>query len=73
MFEYILLIQICSQIDRVCMESTKFPKPIETHYECLTKGYELGLEISKSLKPKDANQKRIFVTFSCTEIEKLTS
>lgn len=55
------------------MESTKFPKPIETHYECLTKGYELGLEISKSLKPKDVNQKRIFVTFSCTEIEKLNS
>lgn len=70
MFEYILLIQICSQIDKLCMQSITYPKPIENHYECLTKGYELGLETSKSLKQKDVNEKKIFVTFSCTEVEK---
>lgn len=70
MFEYILLIQVCSELSKVCMESTKYPKHIKTRHECLVKGYDIGLEISKSLKAKDVNNKKLFVNFSCIEVEK---
>lgn len=55
------------------MESTKYPKHIETRHECLVKGYDIGLEISKSLKAKDVNNKKLFVNFSCMEVEKRIS
>jgi len=71
MFEYILLIQVCSVIDNVCLKSTLYPKPLSTHKECVVTGYETGLEIAKSLNTKDTNQKKLFITFSCREVEKL--
>lgn len=73
MFEYILLIQVCSIIDKTCNQNRRYPKNIETHHECVIKGYDIGLEIAKSLNKEITNKKKIYVTFSCMEIEKINS
>lgn len=70
MFEFILFFQVCSVLDGICMDSIKYPETIKTHHECVIKGYEQGLKIQKKFNKKDSNEKQIYITFSCIEVEK---
>lgn len=71
MFKYILLLELCSVITNSCLESTRYPVAFETHKECLVAGYQTGVRMSLALPDKPANEKKLFITFTCIEIEDL--
>ena len=68
MFKYALIFSICSMIDQNCIENSQ-RLYFKTHYECLEAGYKTGNEIVKSLNPKEVNESKLYVTFSCLELE----
>ena len=70
MFEYILLLELCSKLNESCLEATRYPKTFNTHHECLVTGYETGLRMSKALPLKTAENNLLYITFACIETEK---
>ena len=71
MFEYILFFQLCSIVDKNCLEQIEYKKPFPSHYECVIKGYDLGTEIMKAVKKENAEKKKIYLQFFCIESEVL--
>lgn len=69
MFEYILLLELCSKLSGDCFEATRYPKIFQTHTECLITGYETGLRMSKALPKKVAEKNQLYITFACIETE----
>lgn len=70
MFEYILLLQICSLVNNSCLEANRYPKTFATHKECVVSGYQVGTQLAKSLPDTLTNQEKLYITFSCHEVER---
>jgi len=71
MFEYILLFQLCSIVDKNCLQEIEYKKAFPSHYECVVKGYDLGASIMKKVKKEEAEKQKLFLQFYCIESEVL--
>jgi len=72
-FEYILVLSICSIVEKACSEKKFYPKPFKTHKACAIRGYEDSLNIIKSLHNDLANNKKLYTSFVCIEKEVLNA
>ena len=68
-FEYILVLSICSIVEKVCSEEKFYQKPFKTHKACAVRGYEDSANIIKSLHNDLANNKKLYTSFYCVEKE----
>jgi hypothetical protein len=69
-FEYVLAFSICSFVEKSCLDEKIYKTKFPTHKQCAIKGYEDSLNFIKNLETKFANDKKIYVTFTCIELEK---
>jgi hypothetical protein len=73
MFEYILVVSICSVIEKSCGEEIHYKTRFPTHKACAIKGYEDSLNFMKNLDNKIANEKKVYTKFGCIEVEKINA
>jgi hypothetical protein len=63
--DWILLIQICSIIEKTCGKVMQFPKPIETFYDCQRIAYDVGGEWLTKMKKDEINKYRLAIKVEC--------
>jgi hypothetical protein len=63
--EWILLIQICSIIEKSCGEMMQFPKPIKTFYDCQRIAYDVGAEWLGKMEKDNVNKHRLAIKVEC--------
>lgn len=73
MFEYVLLLQVCSALNSNCLPEIRYPKNLKTHKECVTAGFRTGKTMIEGIDTKTANKEKIFIRFTCHEIEVVKS
>lgn len=71
MFEYILLLELCSVVYGNCLEATKYPKHFKTHKACVVTGLEVAHRMAKVLPNNTANQNKLYIRYGCMEVEKV--
>ncbi len=61
-----LILVICSSIQGTCLEPYTWPERFNTHYDCLTFGYEESLKKMKEIGRTEVNRYNTSIKFYCT-------
>ena len=67
--EVVLVLFLCSSINKVCLEPIPYPKKFKDEYTCLLKGYSESIELLKNAGRENVNEHGLFYKFDCLEIE----
>ena len=68
MIKFMLIMQICSLVEKECMPAFKHPHLYDSHYECALAGYEHSIDAFKIIGKDVINQSKSQVQFYCEEI-----
>ena len=60
---------LCSYIANSCVPPLTYSETFNTEYECLHAGYSHSIVQLEQIGPKDINEHRMFIKFSCFLIE----
>ena len=66
--KFLLIIQICSLTHTECIPPQKIYPMYNSHYDCSTGGYLRGLTIIRELGQKEVDKAKIYVNFSCQQL-----
>ena len=69
MTKFILILQICSALSRPCLPPLTDPEIYNSWLECGNAGLTTSLNVVNSLEPKDIEKNRIYIQFTCREVE----
>jgi len=67
--KFLLIIQICSSIHSGCLEPLNNTLFYDSWKNCGMAGYEQAMNVMKILDPYKVNKERIYVQFTCKEVE----
>jgi hypothetical protein len=71
MIKFLLIMQICSLVEKECLPPIKDTDVYSTYYECSTVGYLRALKIIDEIGEDLVNQVRIQAHFTCKEVNEL--
>jgi hypothetical protein len=71
MIKFLLIMQICSLVEKECLPPIKDTDVYITYYECSTVGYLRALKIIDEIGEDLVNQVRIQAHFTCKEVNEL--
>ena len=69
MTKFILVLHICSTLYAPCLPPIQDPTFYDTWLNCGIAGYEQGLNIFESLESGTIEDSRIYIKFTCEEVE----
>ena len=67
--KFLLIIQICSSIYNGCLTPLNDPYSYNSWKDCGLAGYEQTMNIMKELDSSLVNKDKIYIRFSCEEVE----
>ena len=67
--EFLLVVFICSVVEKGCDKEIIYPKPFKTHKECAIRGYLDSAKVINSFETDFVNNKKIYTKFNCIEKE----
>ena len=67
--KFILILQICSALGGSCLPPISDPEIYSSWLKCGRAGFEQGLNVINSLEPGDIEESRIYIKFTCQEVE----
>ena len=65
MFNFILILSVCSSLDGGCLYPLQSDKLYNTHYDCAVAGYQHSQTILRTFGKARVNQSRVLVSFNC--------
>ena len=68
MIKFMLIMQICSLVEKECMPAFEHPHLYDSHYECATVGY---LKTMDKIGEDLVNSTKIHVQFACEEVDEI--
>ena len=68
MIKFMLIMQICSLVEKECMPAFKHPHLYDSHYECATVGYLNSIKTMDEIGQDLVNSTKIHVQFACNEV-----
>jgi len=69
MTKFILILQICSALSDPCLPPNSDPEIYNSWLECGKVGFNQGLNVMNSLESNDIEENRIYIKFTCLEVE----
>ena len=60
---------LCSYVAESCLPPLVYPEVFDTEYECLHNGYTKALTQLEEIGPIDVNEHRMYIKFSCFEVQ----
>ena len=67
--KFILILQICSVLGGSCLPPISDPEIYSSWLKCGKAGFEQGLNVINSLESEDIEESRIYIKFTCQEVE----
>ena len=67
--EVVLVLFLCSSINKVCLDPIPYPEKFKDEYTCLLKGYDESKRLLIKAGKENVNKHGLFYKFDCFEIE----
>ena len=67
--EVVLVLFLCSSINKVCLDPIPYPEKFKDEYTCLLKGYDESKRLLERAGKENVNEHGLFYKFDCFEIE----
>jgi len=71
MIKFMLIMQMCSLVEKECLPPIKSTEVFNSHYECSRVGYIRALKIIDEIGEDLVNQVKIQAHFTCKEVNEL--
>ena len=71
MIKFMLIMQVCSLVEKECMPAFEHPHLYDSHYECATVGYLNSIKLMDKIGADLVNSTKIHVQFACDEVNEL--
>jgi predicted house-cleaning NTP pyrophosphatase (Maf/HAM1 superfamily) len=67
--KYILILTLCSLVDKTCTDPHVFHTDFNNLYECQLNGYAQSMHKVQKIGSDTINKHGIYVKFACSEVE----
>ena len=71
MIKFMLIMQMCSLVEKECLPPIKSTEVFNSHYECSRVGYIRAVNIMDEIGEELVNKARIQAHFTCKEVNEL--
>ena len=67
--EVVLVLFLCSSINKVCLDPIPYPEKFKDEYTCLLKCYTESKKLLKQIGKENVNNEGLFYKFDCIKIK----